>query len=207
MRRAGRSAAGGAGVQDPPAPQAARRRSGAAERERRHGRRAESHRRVWLVRHESAGTHRRGCLCAEDRAVPHRPLPLGGRRGGRRRRLRGGSAASGATAAVVTAACQVAVPTGACRAVQASRLVVHSDELTSKLIRVRKCARRPTVELHAAGYLLRRLSDGGKPGRAEYQYRLDPDAHIAGACTTRRLSSPQSPERRGLCPKTNRSRT
>ncbi|MET8759694.1 hypothetical protein [Lentzea sp. NPDC004782] len=50
------------------------------------------------------------------------------------------------------------------------------SELTSKLIRVRKCARRPTVELHAAGYLLRRLSDGGKPGRAEYQYRLNPDA-------------------------------
>lgn len=50
------------------------------------------------------------------------------------------------------------------------------NELTSKLIRLRKCARRPTVELYAAGYLLRRMSDGGKPGRAEYQYRLDPDA-------------------------------
>jgi hypothetical protein len=50
------------------------------------------------------------------------------------------------------------------------------SELTAKLIRVRKCARRPTAELHAAGYLLRRLSDGGKPGRAEYQYRLNPDA-------------------------------
>jgi hypothetical protein len=50
------------------------------------------------------------------------------------------------------------------------------SELTAKLIRVRKCARRPTVELYAAGYLLRRLSDGGKPGRTEYQYRLDPDA-------------------------------
>jgi len=50
------------------------------------------------------------------------------------------------------------------------------SELTSRLIRVRKCARRPTTELHAAGYLLRRLSDGGRPGRAEYQYRLNPDA-------------------------------
>ncbi|WP_253730363.1 hypothetical protein [Lentzea flava] len=50
------------------------------------------------------------------------------------------------------------------------------NELTSKLSGVRKCARRPTVELYAAGYLLRRLSDGGKPGRVEYQYRLDPDA-------------------------------
>jgi hypothetical protein len=50
------------------------------------------------------------------------------------------------------------------------------SELTSKLVRVRKCARRPTAELYAAGYLLRRLSDGGKPGRAEYRYRLDPDA-------------------------------
>ena len=49
------------------------------------------------------------------------------------------------------------------------------NELTSKLMRVRKCARRPTVELHAAGYLLRRMSDGGKPGRAEYQYRLNPE--------------------------------
>lgn len=49
------------------------------------------------------------------------------------------------------------------------------NELTSKLIRVRKCARRPTVELYAAGYLLRKMSDGGKPGRAEYQYRLNPD--------------------------------
>jgi hypothetical protein len=50
------------------------------------------------------------------------------------------------------------------------------SELTSKLVRVRKCARRPTVELYAAGYLRRRLSDGGKAGRAEYQYLLDPDA-------------------------------
>ena len=50
------------------------------------------------------------------------------------------------------------------------------SELTSKLVRVRKCARRPTAELYAAGYLLRRLPDGGKAGRAEYQYRLDPDA-------------------------------
>ncbi|GAA3676670.1 hypothetical protein GCM10022267_74450 [Lentzea roselyniae] len=50
------------------------------------------------------------------------------------------------------------------------------NELTSKLIRVRKCARRPTVELYAAGYLLRWISDARKPGRAEYQYRLNPDA-------------------------------
>lgn len=50
------------------------------------------------------------------------------------------------------------------------------SELTSKLIRVRKCARRPTVELYDAGYLLRRMSDGSGPGRAAYQYRLNPDA-------------------------------
>jgi hypothetical protein len=50
------------------------------------------------------------------------------------------------------------------------------DELTSKLIRVRKCARRPTVELYAAGYLLRRMSDGWQSGRARYQYRLNSDA-------------------------------
>ena len=49
-------------------------------------------------------------------------------------------------------------------------------ELTSKLIRLRKCARRPTVELYDAGYLLRRMSDGAGPGRAAYQYRLNPDA-------------------------------
>jgi hypothetical protein len=35
---------------------------------------------------------------------------------------------------------------------------------------------RRTVELYAAGYLLRRISDAGKPARAEYQYRLNPDA-------------------------------
>ncbi|MFD5825853.1 hypothetical protein [Lentzea sp. NPDC060358] len=50
------------------------------------------------------------------------------------------------------------------------------NELTSKLIRLRKSARRPTLELYDAGYLLRRMSDGGRPGRAEYQYRLNPDA-------------------------------
>lgn len=50
------------------------------------------------------------------------------------------------------------------------------NQLTARLIRVRKCARRPTVELYAAGYLLRRVSDGGGPGRAEYQYRLNADA-------------------------------
>lgn len=49
------------------------------------------------------------------------------------------------------------------------------NELTSKLIRVRKCARRPTVELYTACYLLRRVSDAGKPGRAKYQYQLNPD--------------------------------
>lgn len=48
------------------------------------------------------------------------------------------------------------------------------NELTAKLIRVRKCARRPTVELYAAGYLHRTISDAGRPGRAEYQYRLNP---------------------------------
>lgn len=37
------------------------------------------------------------------------------------------------------------------------------NELTSKLIRLRKCARRPTVELYDAGYLLRRMSDGTGP--------------------------------------------
>jgi len=50
------------------------------------------------------------------------------------------------------------------------------NELTSKLVRLRKCARRPTVELYDAGYLLRRMSDGGGPGRTAYQYRLNPDA-------------------------------
>lgn len=49
------------------------------------------------------------------------------------------------------------------------------SELTSKLIRVRKCARRPTAELYAAGYLLRRISDTEKPGQAKYQYWLNPD--------------------------------
>lgn len=50
------------------------------------------------------------------------------------------------------------------------------NELTAKLIRLRKCARRPTMELYDAGYLLRRMSDGSGPGRAAYRYRLNPDA-------------------------------
>ncbi|SDF60901.1 hypothetical protein SAMN05216553_102298 [Lentzea fradiae] len=50
------------------------------------------------------------------------------------------------------------------------------NDLTTKLIRLRKCARRPTMELYDAGYLLRRMSYRARPGRTSYQYRLNPDA-------------------------------